>query len=299
MKRVKRIENQDGKRVYAPIKSTLENDEKKPTQIQIEVQAAFEKIKQRWQHIINQIKIKRGSLGAFLESGVPMSVADGRLEICFEQGSGFQIHAVNNQRSFIQQIIQAETGYRVHLVCLKKDDYNRHAHIQRLSSQNSAITINSAVKKIDDDLQYNRPTATPVMQLKRLPYQEYLQTEHWQQKRKFALNRANNRCMICYSNGLLNVHHRTYERIGEEMPSDVIALCEKCHGIFHDKLPKPAQPGEYFSPQPRNGAIKSSFLNEDRLSVLAKYLKRAHDEFVKAGFTEEQAFSIVSNYKWS
>lgn len=75
-----------------------------------------------------------------------------------------------------------------------------------------------------------------VLTLRQLPYQEYLRTDHWQGVRKNALKDADYRCQICNASTTLHVHHRTYERRGEEVPSDVIALCAECHKHFHDKL---------------------------------------------------------------
>jgi 5-methylcytosine-specific restriction endonuclease McrA len=71
-----------------------------------------------------------------------------------------------------------------------------------------------------------------------LPYAEYLLTPHWQEVREVALKTADNRCQICYSPVNVQVHHRTYDRRGHELPSDVTVLCAACHGRFHDKLPK-------------------------------------------------------------
>ena len=34
----------------------------------------------------------------------------------------------------------------------------------------------------------------------------------------------------------LQVHHRTYERRGAELDSDLIAFCPTCHGLFHEWL---------------------------------------------------------------
>jgi DNA polymerase III gamma/tau subunit len=112
-----------------------------------DAQAALEKIQQCWPHILEQVKTQRISLGAFLELGVPTSLADGTLEICFDQGSGFQINSVNNQKTFIQQIITAETGYRVRLVCRKDESNTLHEHraqIQKLSAQNLTTPANVA-----------------------------------------------------------------------------------------------------------------------------------------------------------
>jgi len=75
-----------------------------------------------------------------------------------------------------------------------------------------------------------------VLALSQLPYQEYLRSDHWQTVRKAALKTADYRCQLCNTSTTLNVHHRTYERRGEEVPSDVIALCAECHKHFHEKM---------------------------------------------------------------
>ena len=44
------------------------------------------------------------------------------------------------------------------------------------------------------------------------------------------------RCQICYTSHRLEVHHRTYERLGYEKPSDLTVLCYWCHRNNHDKV---------------------------------------------------------------
>ena len=70
-----------------------------------------------------------------------------------------------------------------------------------------------------------------------LNYRDYLATEHWQIMRAHVLSRAKNRCELCYSPKQLNVHHKTYERLGAEDESDLIVLCRRCHAKFHYVLP--------------------------------------------------------------
>jgi len=72
--------------------------------------------------------------------------------------------------------------------------------------------------------------------LKTMPYGEYLQTDEWQETRRKALKRAQFKCQLCNSGGQLNVHHRTYERRGEEDYTDLIVLCKNCHSKHHDKI---------------------------------------------------------------
>jgi len=66
-----------------------------------------------------------------------------------------------------------------------------------------------------------------------MEYPQYLLTAHWQQVRADAIERANGRCMFCNTKASLEAHHRTYIRKGHELPEDVVALCDACHGGFH------------------------------------------------------------------
>jgi hypothetical protein len=71
-----------------------------------------------------------------------------------------------------------------------------------------------------------------------MDYRLYLQTDHWARTRHYALDRAGRRCELCHeADEILNVHHKTYERRGFELPEDLIVLCRQCHAKFHNKLP--------------------------------------------------------------
>lgn len=83
-------------------------------------------------------------------------------------------------------------------------------------------------------LEYFLSHQTP--DLRTMPYDDYLKTDHWQAVRRGALERADHRCQLCNSAERLNVHHRTYERRGCEEPNDVTVLCQSCHAKFHNKL---------------------------------------------------------------
>lgn len=66
-----------------------------------------------------------------------------------------------------------------------------------------------------------------------MPYKEYLQTDHWKRVRASALKRAAYKCQVCNSDLLLQVHHRSYQKRGQERASDVTVLCRRCHADFH------------------------------------------------------------------
>lgn len=77
---------------------------------------------------------------------------------------------------------------------------------------------------------------TRLEELRTMPYREYLKTPEWQATRERKLKRARYRCELCFKAGKLNVHHKTYERRGNEDDRDLIVLCGTCHAKFHDKL---------------------------------------------------------------
>jgi hypothetical protein len=80
-----------------------------------------------------------------------------------------------------------------------------------------------------------------IQELKTMPYTEYLLTPEWEEKRRQILERDEHRCRVCNSTEQLNVHHRTYERRGNELMSDLTLLCRSCHEIYHKPQKKDSQ----------------------------------------------------------
>jgi hypothetical protein len=69
--------------------------------------------------------------------------------------------------------------------------------------------------------------------LRTMPYSDYLRTPEWTERRRSAVRRAGQACQTCGGQGRLHVHHRTYERRGEELADDLTVLCENCHLAVH------------------------------------------------------------------
>lgn len=68
-----------------------------------------------------------------------------------------------------------------------------------------------------------------------MTYSEYIRSDAWRRSeaRLSELAAAGYRCRLCNAESTpespLHVHHRTYERFGCELPSDLTALCKECH----------------------------------------------------------------------
>jgi hypothetical protein len=60
-------------------------------------------------------------------------------------------------------------------------------------------------------------------------YLAYLQSGTWRTKRNRALTLAAYRCERCGTGRQLEVHHRTYDRLGREWDQDLEVLCRDCH----------------------------------------------------------------------
>lgn len=68
-------------------------------------------------------------------------------------------------------------------------------------------------------------------------YAEYLASDSWKEKRKKWMTAWGHRCSICNTHeneSILDVHHRTYARVGMEFFYDCVVLCRHCHGLYHD-----------------------------------------------------------------
>lgn len=82
--------------------------------------------------------------------------------------------------------------------------------------------------------------AKRLAELRAMPYQLYLRTPEWRRTRAAALLRAGNACSldVTHTEGL-EVHHRTYERRGAELMTDLTVLCHSCHQLYHRENGRP------------------------------------------------------------
>jgi hypothetical protein len=74
---------------------------------------------------------------------------------------------------------------------------------------------------------FNRPT----------PYHWYLGSAFWRERREHVLQRANRMCEKCGKRAATEVHHLTYIRVFQELPSDLLAVCRQCHAEIHWRQP--------------------------------------------------------------
>lgn len=64
-------------------------------------------------------------------------------------------------------------------------------------------------------------------------YYEYIKSTEWYERTKEIRARRGGRCECCLMRNGSSVHHRTYERLGNELPEDLIHVCDCCHKMIH------------------------------------------------------------------
>jgi 5-methylcytosine-specific restriction endonuclease McrA len=66
-------------------------------------------------------------------------------------------------------------------------------------------------------------------------YNQYLLTAKWRSLRDRVMARDNHVCRGCHQARATQVHHLTYERVGNEMLFDLVAICDACHDNVHEE----------------------------------------------------------------
>lgn len=65
-------------------------------------------------------------------------------------------------------------------------------------------------------------------------YAQYLGTIHWKvMKNKKDDETGGRRCLCCGTSRNVDLHHISYERLGNEALSDLAWLCRRCHEQTH------------------------------------------------------------------
>jgi 5-methylcytosine-specific restriction endonuclease McrA len=60
-------------------------------------------------------------------------------------------------------------------------------------------------------------------------YAKHIKSARWRNMKRDIGRLRGNRCERCRSTFQLQLHHKTYERLGRESPSDLELLCTACH----------------------------------------------------------------------
>lgn len=95
---------------------------------------------------------------------------------------------------------------------------------QRLASQ----AVSNRQKAEDIAAQAQR-----TLEARKQQYAEYLKSERWRQKRRQVIDYQKGTCRGCLSAPIEEVHHLSYDNIGDELLFQLVGLCRPCHAKAH------------------------------------------------------------------
>lgn len=155
---------------------------------------------------------------------------------CIAEGFGidqFGVRKVAESAGAYIEIACRSCGKPVKVTLKNRSDFQMH---KQKSWHRFTVCPECKARESASTTQYWAAVEARLNELRTMPYYSYLQTPEWQDRRKRHLKRAHYRCQVCNTNkARLNVHHRTYERRGDEDDRDLIVLCEDCHRLFHEQ----------------------------------------------------------------
>ena len=120
--------------------------------------------------------------------------------------------------SFFGSQLGPKTSSALHCVALRA-----------LRSLRNGVDFRPAAASIETGVSIGRMTRATHQD-----YVEYLDSPEWWAQRRRALTRADDQCEQCgLHDDSLDVHHRSYLRLGHELPEDLEVLCGACHANAH------------------------------------------------------------------
>lgn len=67
-------------------------------------------------------------------------------------------------------------------------------------------------------------------------YYQYIASAEWYARTEQVRLRNNGVCEICNLRYATEVHHRSYQNLGNERDEELLSICHYCHGVIHNKV---------------------------------------------------------------
>jgi 5-methylcytosine-specific restriction endonuclease McrA len=83
----------------------------------------------------------------------------------------------------------------------------------------------------------NAEARAALAQERREEYRRYLQSDEWASRRELVLQRADYLCEGCRLDRATEVHHLSYDHLGQEFLWELVAVCRRCHAEWHSQEP--------------------------------------------------------------
>ncbi len=65
-------------------------------------------------------------------------------------------------------------------------------------------------------------------------YTKHINSDRWARRRLRAIDEVGGVCQVCGSTDRIQVHHLSYDNLGNEKPEDLLVVCRECHRKVHE-----------------------------------------------------------------
>jgi len=135
-------------------------------------------------------------------------------------------------------------------------------------------------------------------------YYSYLESKEWLTIRVELLYTRGCKCEKCkkdFEPHKLQIHHITYDRLYNELPSDLLVVCGRCHMEIHNITPnkdlkkkkKAKLPKYKKDKKPKNVVVKKGLSIYDKIRLAKQKLASVHRKFKAATYISKAEYNAL------
>ncbi|RKY88668.1 DNA polymerase III subunit gamma/tau [candidate division KSB1 bacterium] len=138
----KKIKEEQENLSFVSREQSSENSSKSDELVNLEI------IRNKWKEIIERVKIRKISLGSFLEEGIPSKYDGAILEISFDSKNGFHIDVVNRNKKIISEAIEETINKKIGIKAVRTV-FERSGKTEDIKKRGSDIkfAVENMIKK--------------------------------------------------------------------------------------------------------------------------------------------------------
>lgn len=165
-----------------------------------------------------EFRTKRGAIRKAVTGWLASEIRSGRVE------GAYLLFMYRKDDNFCKWVVPAGTLKQWEMYKVKEPVFH-------WKSQPAWWTVEKVAHQKEKVFQgLYRIDADPV---RRRQYELYQKSPEWKATRERRKRMDNFTCQKCGAHELLQVHHLTYEHLGNELMEDLITLCRDCHHKEH------------------------------------------------------------------
>ena len=132
------------------------------------------------------------------------------------------------------------------------------------------------------------------MSMKEWYHEVYLKSDYWKMRRLQIMDARGYKCELCGSTNRLEIHHSSYDHLGEEYDNELFCLCRDCHQLIHNLIEK--RKGNAADRERDEAVAKavSKAVNPMRADFIEKDVELLTSAYFKINNTEENRSHLLS-----